>query len=747
MTASPAQNLPRYARVAVNLPIRREFDYRIPPEWQKAVEVGKRLDVPFGTQRLEGFCVELPDRPQVSEVKEIFGVLDDEPLVTPALMTLTRWMAGYYRCAWGEVLVAVVPAGVRMGASGKTIGFVEPGNLSDDAVKRLCSRSSQRERIVDAVAESEEALTVADVARIARCSESTVYSAEKAGLVAIRYEAVDDDPFAGDAPEPAADFELTGPQVEALAKITEHLASKTFGVTLLHGVTGSGKTEVYLRAIADCVASGRQAIVLVPEISLTPQTIRRFRSRFSRVAVLHSHLTQSQRHVQWRAVKDGQADVTIGARSALFAPTPSLGLIVVDEEHENSFKQEDTPRYNARDVAVMRAKIENAAVLLGSATPSMESWNNARRGRYELCSLPSRVAGRPLPPVDVVDMNAEQEDPRHYKVISRKLHDAMGAALARGEQVILFLNRRGFSTFIHCTRCGWVLTCTRCDIALTYHRKANITLCHYCNRETRPPEVCPECGARTVRFLGAGTEKVESEVRRLFPNASVDRMDSDSLRTRESYRHVLDRFASGETKVLVGTQMIAKGLDFPNVTVVGVIAADVALNLPDFRAGERTFQLIAQVAGRTGRGPKGGSVIVQAYTPEHYSVACGSRHDFRSFVQQELEHRRQLQYPPFGRLARVLLKGRDEKKVTAKADAIAARLRAECSPQEGGLPCGVLGPVACPISIIKGSYRFHIIIKAGKPADLHALLDRADRELVPTGSVAAAVDIDPMAML
>ena len=733
--------------MAVNLPIHREFDYRIPPEYRCDVAVGKRLDVPFGTQRLEGFCVELPAQPQVSEVKDIFGVLDDEPLITPPLMALTRWMADYYRCAWGEVLVAVVPSGVRKNFAGKSIGFVEPGSLPDDAVKRLCARSAQRARIIDAIVEADEPLTVGDVARIARCSDSTVHAAAKAGLVAVRYETVDDDPFANLAVEPAVEFELTAEQADALAKVNAQLAAKTFGVTLLHGVTGSGKTEVYLRAIAECVRGGRQAIVLVPEISLTPQTVRRFRSRFERVAVLHSRLTESQRHTQWRVVKDGQADVIIGARSALFAPTPSLGLIVVDEEHENSFKQEDTPRYNARDVAVMRAKTENAVALLGSATPSLESWHNARQGRYQLCSLPVRVAGRPMPPVQIVDMNAEQDEPRTWKIISRKLESAIGQALLRDEQVLLFLNRRGFSTFIHCTRCGWVLTCNRCDIALTYHRKQNITLCHYCNREERPPEVCADCGARTVKFLGAGTEKVEAEVRRMFPSFSVERMDSDALRTRDSYRQVLERFSSGETKVLVGTQMIAKGLDFPNVTLVGVIAADVALNLPDFRAGERTFQLIAQVAGRTGRGPKGGIVIVQACTPEHYSVACGSRHDFRGFVERELEHRRQLGYPPFGRLARILLKSTDEKKLAAKAATLGEKLRAETAARPEDFPCTVLGPVPCAISIIKGSYRYHIIIKARKTSDLHALLDRVERELVSSSAVTVAVDIDPMGML
>jgi len=733
----------RYCRVAMNLPVRREFDYHVPPQWRRSIAVGKRVDVPFGSRRLEGFCVQLLDQPEVTEVKDIYGVLDDEPLVTPPLMELTRWMAQYYRCAWGEVLVAVVPAGVRHGQIGRTIAFVQPAEISDAELKRLTSRSVKRRRLAEIVAESTEALTISDVARLARCSESTVRAAEKAGLVRIVYEEAEDDPFARTGTEPALEFELTAEQQHALDVVREHLASRRFGVTLLHGVTGSGKTEVYLRAIRECVRSGRQAIVLVPEISLTPQTVRRFRSRFERVAVLHSGLTASRRHAQWRAVRDGEADVIVGARSALFAPTPDLGLIVVDEEHENSFKQEDTPRYNARDVAVMRAKLEGAHAILGSATPSLESWHNAQRGRYHLCTLPARVADRPMPPVHIVDMNTELAGTRHYKVLSRRLEAAMGLALEKGEQVLLFLNRRGFSTFIHCTRCGYVLTCKHCDITLTYHRKKNIALCHYCNREVAPPQTCPDCGAETVKYLGAGTEKVEAEVRRLFPQYPVQRMDSDTMRTRHSYHNVLERFASGETRILVGTQMIAKGFDFPNVTLVGVISADAALNFPDFRAGERTFQLIAQVAGRTGRGPKGGQVIVQAYTPEHYSVACAATHDYLAFVKTELEHRRQLGYPPFGRIARVLLRGIDDKKTAARAQAIAARLHEHAA----ACRCTVLGPVPCPISFIKTQFRHHIIIKAETPRRLHRLLDAADKQLSSTSSVTVAVDIDPMSMV
>ncbi len=489
--------------------------------------------------------------------------------------------------------------------------------------------------------------------------------------------------------------------------------------------------------------AGGQAIVLVPEISLTPQTIRRFRARFSRVAVLHSHLTPAARRKQWQAISKGRADVIIGARSALFAPAPHLRLIVVDEEHETSFKQDSTPRYHARDAAVMRAKIEGAVCILGSATPSLETFNNARTGRYRIAELSCRVEHMPMPSVETVDMSDEVVAVKYQRYLSRRLENLMSETLSRNEQVILFLNRRGFSTYIHCLRCRFVLKCRDCDITLTYHKLQGKMMCHYCHYEMPPPEKCPDCGARTLRFSGMGTERIEDEVRRSFPEHTLARMDSDTMRKRDLYERVLADFRAGKTDILVGTQMIAKGLHFPNVTLVGVIAADSALSLPDFRAAERTFQLVSQVAGRTGRGPKGGRVLVQSFTPDHYSVRMAARHDYFGFAEAELAHRRELSYPPFGRIARIVVQARDQAALARHASEIGGALSRAARAHRSF----VLGPVPCPIARIKAKFRRHILIKAPDHRELQAVLDAAEHLYGGTSKVSVTVDVDALGML
>ena len=451
---------------------------------------------------------------------------------------------------------------------------------------------------------------------------------------------------------------------------------------LLHGVTGSGKTEIYLRAIEEVVRQGKEAIVLVPEISLTPQTIERFRGRCGQVAVLHSHLGNADRGVHWRRVAAGQVQVVVGARSAVFAPTRKLGLIVVDEEHETTFKQENTPRYHARDVAVMRARLESVPILLGSATPSLESWHNAAEGRYTLLSLPQRVADRPMPPVELIDLRHER--PRGpFSAVGPTLERAMKQALAAGGQVILLLNRRGFSTHVHCPDCGHVLTCQHCDLALTYHKGRNVLLCHYCGYETPPVQRCPQCQKETVRYMGLGTEKLLAEIAQKFPDRVVQRMDSDTMDRPGSHARALDAFRDGRTHILLGTQMIAKGLDFPNVTLVGVINADVGLHLPDFRAAERTFQLLSQVAGRAGRGPRGGRVQIQTYSPEHPCIALAAKHDYETFVVGELGQRRLHNYPPYQRLVRLIVRSLDQDAAEQFADRLAGAFRAALQSEAG----------------------------------------------------------------
>jgi primosomal protein N' (replication factor Y) len=522
-----------------------------------------------------------------------------------------------------------------------------------------------------------------------------------------------------------------------------------FHAFLLDGVTGSGKTEIYLRAIEEVIAQGKEALILVPEISLTPQTIQRFRGRCGEVAVLHSHLGNAERGGHWRRVAMGQAQVIVGARSAVFAPAKRLGLIVIDEEHENTFKQESTPRYHGRDVAVMRARLENIPIILGSATPSLESWHNAQRGQYTLLSLPQRVLERPLPQVGLLDLRHQPPKRGRPSAISDTLEHAMRTALNEGGQVMLLLNRRGFSTHVHCPSCGHVESCRFCDLALTYHRERDIMLCHYCGFEQEPQRNCPLCGQAAVRYQGLGTEKLQVEIEERFPRHVVRRMDSDTMRKPGSHARVLAAFRKGLIHILLGTQMIAKGLDFPNVTLVGVVNADVGLHVPDFRSAERTFQLLSQVAGRAGRGPQGGRVLVQTFTPEHPCIALAATHDYAGFVAAEMAHRRQHNYPPYQRLARIIVRSRDQQAASAFADQLADAFQRTLQTKATPTPpeVRVLGPAEAPVFRLKGHYRFHFQLQSSSPGTLHQLL----RAVLPAQRTPAGVeftlDVDPFNML
>jgi primosomal protein N' (replication factor Y) len=544
-----------------------------------------------------------------------------------------------------------------------------------------------------------------------------------------------------------------------------------FHAFLLHGVTGSGKTEIYLRAIEEIVRQGKEAIVLVPEISLTPQTIQRFRGRCGEVAVLHSHLREAERGGHWRRVAAGQVQVVVGARSAVFAPCKKLGLIVIDEEHESSFKQDSTPRYHARDVAVMRARLEGIPILLGSATPSLESWHNAERGQYQLLNLPNRVLDRPLPDVHRIDLRHEPLSRGRLHALSPSLERAMREALRQGGQVILLLNRRGYSTHLQCPGCGHVATCRFCDLTLTYHREREVALCHYCGYEEQPPQSCPKCNFAQVRYQGIGTEKLQAEIEEKFPGSVARRMDSDTMRRPGSHERVLAAFRQGLIHILFGTQMIAKGLDFPNVTLVGVVNADVGLHLPDFRSAERTFQLLSQVAGRAGRGPQGGKVLVQTYNPEQPCIALAARHDYDAFVRDELAHRRAHNYPPYQRLARLIIRAKEQEKAATFAERLAIGFQAALgslassgergaeSEERGGgpalhaprspLPAEVrlLGPAEAPVFRLKGYFRYHFQLQSPSAATLHQLL----RAVLPSMRVPAGVeytlDVDPFNML
>ena len=535
-------------------------------------------------------------------------------------------------------------------------------------------------------------------------------------------------------------------QEKALRTILDALQAGRHQTILVHGVTGSGKTEVYIQAIQEVIHFGRQAIVLVPEISLTPQTVERFRQRFGSVAVLHSHLSDAERHWHWQRIAEGAVSVVVGARSAIFAPTPHLGMIVLDEEHETSFKQGSAPRYHARDVAIARAKAEGIPLVLGSATPSLESWHRARSGQYALVEMPRRVLNRPMPAVGTIDLRGEKaRGALSGGAISRHLLTAIKSALDDGGQVMLLLNRRGFSTHIQCPACGHAVRCPQCDIALTHHRKEEIALCHYCDYEIPTPKSCPMCGFAGIRYWGLGTQRLEAEIRARFPDVLCLRMDTDAMQAPGSHQRALAAFRSGKVRILLGTQMIAKGLDFPNVTLVGVINADTALHFPDFRAAERTFQLVTQVAGRTGRGPRGGRVLVQTFNPDHAAIRAAVRHDYAAFAAGELPLRQMLRYPPFTSMIRLVVRGPVEPVAAEFAAHIGQRLASAIGEEK--VDARVLGPAPCPFARLRGQYRFHIQLQGPDAGQLRAAVAAATADLQPPEDVQWIVDVDPVEML
>ena len=545
------------------------------------------------------------------------------------------------------------------------------------------------------------------------------------------------------------DVTLTAAQRSALEHIQELLHKRAFASVLLHGVTGSGKTEVYMRAMAAALTQGQQVIYLVPEIALTPQLLTRIHARFGQdVAVLHSRLTRGERLDEWLRVHRQQATIAVGPRSAIFAPLQRLGLIIVDEEHDPSYKQEEAPRYLARDVAIMRAKLCAAVVVLGSATPSLESFANAQQQRYHYLQLPDRVRTKDLPDVGLVDLRREENRAGAGEVLSHPLRKAIALRLVRREQTLLFLNRRGFATFVQCHDCGYICQCPRCSVAFTFHIDDRTLKCHYCQFSTTPPETCPACRGTRVEYFGTGTQKVEREVRRLFPQARVARMDRDTTGGRHAYQDILIRLARGEIDILIGTQMITKGHDFPGITLVGVISADVTLGLPDFRAAERTFQLLTQVAGRAGRGEVPGEVIVQTFAPQHYAIQHAQAHDFHGFYAEEIAYRRRLDYPPAVRLAAIRFEARDPQAVEQYCQTFVALLRPYVRDAEG---VALLGPAPAALAKLNNRYRWHLLLKAAAARRLHDVIESGLQALkqaaIPRNGVRLMVDVDPVNLL
>ncbi|MHB8049830.1 MAG: replication restart helicase PriA [Coriobacteriia bacterium] len=740
------------ASVVIDVPARalsEPFDYAVPPELRDRVVIGVPVAVPFGPRRVVGYVVGVGDESSYQgELRPIDGVLGSA-LFDEHALALARWIAHEYVAPLSEALRLFLPPGgaprVVRTAEG---GWALHGRQTAPASLTLVERTDAAESFVPranallqrAVLEalSEGPVTLPELSAEIPGAAQAARALERAGIVTLTESRHYRMPTSARSAAPR--HRHTEQQAAAVAKITQTVADG--GTVLLDGITGSGKTEVYLAAIESVVAAGRGAIVLVPEISLTPQTVGRFRSRLGDdVAVIHSRLSVGERFDQWQLALDGRVRVVVGARSALFAPVRDLALVVIDEEHEPSYKQAQTPRYHARDVAERLIAIRGGGLVLGSATPAMESLHAVDSGRYERVVLTERVGGGSPPPVEVVDMGAEFSS-GNRSIFSSRLKSELEAVTARGDKAVLFLNRRGFASFLLCRECGFVPECPSCSVSLTYHEDGGRLQCHHCNHSEAAPVTCPRCDSPYLRRFGAGTQRAESELEAMLPGVPIIRMDADTTSRKGGHESVLTRFDSAGAAVLLGTQMIAKGLDFPDVTLVGVLSADTSMHVPDFRATERTYQLLEQVAGRAGRGPKGGAVIIQTYWADHPAVEAVKHHDPSRVYVQERSERRTIGYPPYVRLANIGLSGARAPDVRDAAERFAAALRERC-------PDGwtVLGPSPAPIARLKGRWRWHLVLKAPPGADISSVLAQVDSHVSPMEGVMRAIDVDPAGML
>jgi len=773
------------ARVCLEIALRKEFDYVIPVELAGKVDVGSRVQVPFGARKVLGVVTAVAEESALTRLKPIIKIIGAQTLVTPKVIKLANWIADYYCCAPEIALKSVLPEVIRKEEAGWRERLFVRALTASGEFPKLPKRQLEVWNIV----EERREILLSELLELAETTSATVRKLEDRGLVSITSDVSERDPYAKEHILPTQPLTLNSSQAAALAKVKSAMErgedGKSSSTFLLHGVTGSGKTEVYLQAIAHALEQGKGAIVLVPEISLTPQTVERFKARFSSgklqtlVAVLHSHLSGGERHDEWHKIRQGRARIVIGARSAIFAPVEPLGLIIVDEEHEHTYKQEEAPRYHARDVAIVRGQMENAVVVLGSATPSLESYYNCKKGKYTLLELPERVDDQKMPHVRVVDLRQAARGGKGPPIFSNQLKEAITQRLERGEQTILFLNRRGYSTALGCTQCGYVANCPNCSLSLTYHRPEQKLRCHLCAHFEPVPAICPNAKCRNpqIRYSGLGTQKVEDVLGKLFPRARVRRMDADVMKRKEDYRRVLGDFRTGKIDILIGTQMIAKGLHFPNVTLVGIIFADMALHQPDFRAGERTFQLLTQVSGRAGRGDVEGEVFVQAFTPFHPAIQYARRHDFVGFFEQEMEFREQLSYPPVARVALLTLKGRNEEKVKFSAEhvrelldrvkaggPIEEKVKPEAEtgtlfdtitfPMQSAVGAGsapksllrdliIAGPAPAPLLRAETFYRYQLMLRTRAMSRLSRELAVITAKLSLPDDVTLTVDIDP----
>jgi len=818
-----------FAEVAVPLHVTQTFTYRLPSSLRKDVRLGARLLVPFGRKLITGYVVALHDELdsateiEESSIKDAVELLDTDPLLTPEVLELTRWVADYYAAPWGEVLKAALPAGInstveqilsitqegkdelaklttgklktikaqalrfialensvplrelgkqigekqaakavrelekvgwiRMEHRSRTaatkakrrkfVGLLAPEHhTSSDATKNL---TPTQQRIIHTLIEADGEMSFTDLVEKADVSASTIQTLEKKKIVEVFVQEVRRDPLANAELPEINDLVLTDFQIDALRQIEDPLSRDEYATFLLHGVTGSGKTEIYIRAMREALSVGKTAMMLVPEIALTPVFSRRLRAHFGdEVAIFHSSLTAGERFDEWRRLKSGEARVVIGTRSAIFAPVENLGIIIVDEEHETSYRQQESPYYHGRDTAVVRARKANAVCVLGSATPSLETYNNAMNKKYNYIRLNSRVHNRPLAKAEIIDMRAVFASEGNV-VISPQLITAIEETHNKGEQSIILLNRRGYSSFVLCRKCGESIRCSNCDVTLTYHRIESSLICHYCNMRQRAPKVCPQCISPYIYYVGEGTEQIEEILRQKFPQLKIARVDRDSMSRKKVFEQALLSFSAGELDMLVGTQMLAKGHDFPNVTLVGVVSVDAGLALPDFRSAERTFQLITQVAGRAGRGNLDGRVLIQTYHPEHYAITHACAQDYKLFFDEEIRHRKNFSFPPFVALASLLIHHED----FAKALDIANKLRGCLDTANKERAVRILGPAPAPLARLKNEHRLQILIKAKNRVKLRETIDFAVADAEAKGCELRFVnlEIDPINLM
>ena len=703
----------------------KQFDYRIPEELEGQVTIGSRVIVPFskGNTEKEGFCVGLREKSTAKGLKDILRLSPQPNAFDEKMLEVIEWMRKKYLASYLDVIRAVTPP---LSASEKTRKYarllISPEAAMEEA-ERIEKRAPVQAEILE-ILSREECASLSDLRELANASDGAVNALAKREIVEVFDKITERDPFADRDFEHTDSLNPTFEQKYAIERIN-HAVSEDEGTTfLLHGVTGSGKTEVFMQTIEHAVQTGKSALVLVPEISLTPQMVSRFASRFGeRIAVLHSALSIGERYDQWKRINEGRADIVIGARSAVFAPLKNIGIIIIDEEHSDTYKSEMLPRYHAKEVALFRANQCGAAVVLASATPSIESMFKSRRNEYELITMKKRYNENAMPSVSIVDMRAELEN-GNKTMFSRELCEEIEKNLQNGEQTILFLNRRGFSTFVSCRSCGYVVKCPNCNISLTYHRFDNSLKCHYCGYEHKNYTLCPSCGSKYIRYFGGGTQKVEEEIKKIFPNASVLRMDVDTTGRKQSHERLIDRFVEEKTDILIGTQMVAKGLDFENVTLVGVISADTMLHINDFRSAERTFDILEQVSGRAGRGNKRGRSVIQTYSPENVAVSLVKEHDYNTFYETEIIERSLMWYPPYSEIICVLFSGNSATLVNQAARYYLKQLG---KTSEWEQKAQILGPVPASISKMNNKYRYRIIIKCENGDGLNERLLNAEK--------------------